>query len=161
MSIDKKKARPDGDASEQAKKENRYASSNSRFKFTTADRIAQAGTVSKLLSVGRTGAITGATLVQILKLKDLRELTQMVETERRAGIPICATTDSASPGYFLADSPEELQTYLSSLDRRLLNIRRTRQNLEDTLCRLTFQEQLEGGCLSGERETSELVQDED
>ena len=111
--------------------------------FTTADRITQAGTVSKLLSMGKEGAITGATLVQLLKLKDLRELTQMVEAERRAGIPICATTDSAAPGYFLADSPEELQAYLSSLDRRLHNIRQTRQHLEDALCRLTSQERLD------------------
>lgn len=119
MSVNKK-ARPDGDASEQAR-----------------------GAVSKLLSVGRNRAITGAELVRLLDLKDLRELTQMVEAERRAGIPICASTDSAAPGYFLADSPKELQAYLSSLDRRLHNIRQTRQHLEDTLCRLTSQERLE------------------
>lgn len=144
MSRDKKKARPDGDASEQAKQENHHTSRNSYFKFTTAGRIAQAGTVAKLLAMGRGGAITGATLVQLLNLKDLRELTQMVEAERRAGIPICATTDSAAPGYFLADSPEELQAYLSSLDRRLHKIRQTRQRLEDALCRLTDQERLHG-----------------
>lgn len=122
-----------------------YAEAHSRFKFTTADRISQVGTVSKLLSMGKEGAITGATLVQLLELKDLRELTQMIEAERRAGIPICATTNSSGPGYFLADSPEELQAYLFSLDRRLHNIRQTRQHLEDTLCRLTSQERIDGG----------------
>lgn len=142
MSVDKKRARPDGDASEQAGQEN-HTSGNSRFKFTTAGRITQAGTVSKLLSMGRDGAITGAKLVQLLELKDLRELTQLVEAERRAGIPICATTNSSGPGYYLADGPEELKNYISSLDRRLRNIRQTRQHLEDALCRLTSQECLE------------------
>ena len=116
MSTCKKKARPDGDASEQAGQEN-HTSGNSRFKFTTAGRITQAGTVSKLLSMGRDGAITGAKLVQLLELKDLRELTQLVEAERRAGIPICATTNSSGPGYYLADGPEKLQDCISSLDR--------------------------------------------
>lgn len=141
MSVDKKKARPDGNASEQARQEN-HTSGNSRFKFTTAGRITQAGTVSKLLSMGRDGAITGARLVQLLELKDLRELTQLVEAERRAGIPICASTDNTAPGYFIASSPEELQDYISSLDRRLCNIRQTRQHLEDALCRLTSQEHI-------------------
>lgn len=109
------------------------------------DRIVQAGTVSKLLSAGKAGAITGAELVKLLGLPDLRALTQLVEAERRAGIPICASTNSATPGYFLAETPEELEEYLLSLDRRLHNIRQTRQHLEDTLCRLTAQEQIEGG----------------
>ena len=110
---------------------------------TTTGNPVQAGTVSKLLSNGKAGAITGAELVKLLELKDLRELTQLVEAERRAGIPICASTDSAAPGYYLADGPDELAGYLSSLDRRLNNIRQTRQHLEDTLSRLTGQERLE------------------
>ena len=142
MSANKKKARPDGDASEQAKQEKHYTSDNSRFEFTTADRITQAGRVSKLLFTGKECAITGGELVQILELNDLRELTQMIEAERRAGIPICASTDSAAPGYFIASGPDELQAYISSLDRRLHNIRQTRQHLEDTLCRITSQERL-------------------
>ena len=109
---------------------------------TTNGNPIQAGTVSKLLSNGKAGAITGAELVKLLELKDLRELTQLVEAERRAGIPICASTDSAAPGYYLADGPDELAGYLSSLDRRLHNIRQTRQRLEDTLSRLTGQERI-------------------
>ena len=142
MSTCKKKACPAGSAAGQAERERHWASGNSQFKFTTAGRITQAGTVSKLLSMGRDGAITGAKLVQLLELKDLRELTQLVEAERRAGIPICATTNSSGPGYYLADGPEELQDYISSLDRRLCNIRQTRQHLEDALCRLTSQEHI-------------------
>ena len=64
---------------------------------TTNGNPIQAGTVSKLLTHGKAGAITGAELVKLLELKDLRELTQLVEAERRAGIPICASTDSAAP----------------------------------------------------------------
>lgn len=112
--------------------------------YNTRGPFTQAGSVSSLLSSGKAGALTGATLVELLNLKDLRELTQKVEAERRAGIPICATTDSRAPGYFLASTPRELETYLLSLDRRLHNIRQTRQHLEDALCRLTAQERLHG-----------------
>ena len=145
MSRNKKKTRPDAATSRRAKQEKHCTSDDSQFKFTTADRITQAGRVSKLLFIGREWAITGGELVQLLELNDLRELTQMIEAERRAGIPICASTDSAAPGYFIASGPDELQAYISSLDRRLHNIRQTRQHLEDTLCRLTSQERIDGG----------------
>lgn len=139
----KKMAHSSAATPEQAGRENHWTGGTSRLKFITADKTTQAGIVSKLLSHGKAGAITGAELVKLLELKDLRELTQLVEAERRAGIPICASTDSAAPGYYLADGPDELAGYLSSLDRRLNNIRQTRQHLEDTLSRLTGQERLE------------------
>lgn len=139
----KRKARPAGSAAGRAEREKHLTGDISHDDFTTADQITQAGTVSKLLSVGRDRAITGAELVKLLNLKGLREVTQLVEADRRAGIPICASTDSTAPGYFIAGNLEELQDYISSLDRRLHNIRQTRQHLEDTLCRLTSQERLE------------------
>ena len=110
---------------------------------TTGAEREQAGFLSTILPHGKSNAIPDRELVKLLELKDLRELTQLVEAERRAGIPICASTDSAHPGYYLADGPDELAGYLSSLDRRLNNIRQTRQHLEDTLSRLTGQERLE------------------
>lgn len=106
---------------------------------------AQGGIVSRLLSHGRENPITGAVLVRLLGLKDLRELTQLIERERRAGVPICAATDASNPGYYLADGPSELETYLDSLDRRLRNIGQTRRHLGDTLLRMVGQEKI-GGC---------------
>ena len=76
-------------------------------------------------------------LVKLLELKDLRELTQLVERERADGAPICASTDSAAPGYYLADDPAELEQYIHSLDRRLHNMGQTRKHLGATLKGLT------------------------
>lgn len=101
--------------------------------------------VSQLLLEGRENAVTGGKLVEMLELKDLRDLTQHVEAERRAGFPICASTDTNRPGYYLAANPEELEDYISSLDRRLHNVGQTRRHLEATLLRMTGQEKM-GGC---------------
>ena len=48
--------------------------------------------VSDMLLEGKESAITGSRLVDALELKDLREFTQLIEGERRAGSPICAST---------------------------------------------------------------------
>ena len=78
-----------------------------------------------------------------LGLKDLRDLTQLVERERRDGSPICAST-GAEKGYYLADGPEELEDYLRSLNRRVKNINRTVVHLEDTLSNMTGQQRIGG-----------------
>lgn len=101
--------------------------------------------VSKLLMTGKANAITGGKLVEILELKDIRELTQLIERERRAGLPICASTDQTWPGYYLAADTAELEAYINSLNRRLHNVGQTRQHLESTLLRMTGQEKM-GGC---------------
>lgn len=101
--------------------------------------------VSKLLIEGKSNAVPGYKLVQALELKDLRELTQLIEGERRAGIPICASTDASTPGYYLPAAPSELSAYIGSLDRRLHNVGLTRKHLETTLLKMTGQEKM-GGC---------------
>lgn len=101
--------------------------------------------VSKLLMTGKANAITGGKLVDMLELKDIRELTQLIEGERRAGSPICATTDSNRPGYYLAADAAELEEYMNSLDRRISNIGQMWKHLEATLLRMTRQEKM-GGC---------------
>ena len=111
---------------------------------TTKQEREQAGFVSRLLSPGKANAIPGRELVKLLNLKDLRELTQLVEQERKDGSPICAATDSGAAGYFLADSPDELERYIISLDRRLHNIGQTRRHLENTLDRMTGQQKIGG-----------------
>ena len=101
------------------------------------------GTLFKILPSGKENAVPGWKLVEILGLKDLRDLTQLVERERRDGSPICAST-GAEKGYYLADGPEELEDYLQSLNRRVKNINRTVVHLEDTLSNMTGQQRIGG-----------------
>ena len=100
--------------------------------------------VSDFLLEGRENAIPGHGLVDLLGLNSGRDLTQMVERERKAGVPICASTDTSGPGYYLAADASELKAYICSLDRRLHNVGQTRRHLEATLLRMTGQDQLEG-----------------
>ena len=75
--------------------------------------------------------------------KSVRELSKQVERERRAGQPICASVSGEHRGYFIGDA-EELRLYLHSLDRRLREVRRTRDACNATLCRMSGQTVLEG-----------------
>lgn len=104
---------------------------------STRQEQEQAGFLSTILPHGKSNAIPGRELVKLLELKDLRELTQMVERERAEGAPICASTGSLAPGYYLADDPAELEQYIHSLDRRLHNMGQTRKHLGTTLDGLT------------------------
>lgn len=100
--------------------------------------------VSKLLLQGKDNAITGAKLVDLMELKELRDLTQLIESERRAGLPICASTSAGNYGYYLASNALELEDYINSLDRRIHNVSTTRKHLEATLLNMTGQDQMEG-----------------
>ena len=110
---------------------------------TTERGQRQGGTLFKILPSGKENAVPGWKLVEILGLKDLRDLTQLVERERRDGSPICAST-GAEKGYYLADGPEELEDHLQSLNRRVKNINRTVVHLEDTLSNMTGQQRIGG-----------------
>lgn len=101
--------------------------------------------VSDLLLEGKDNATKGAELVKAMELSDLRDLTQLIERERKDGFPICASTDMNSPGYYLAGNPEELEAYINSLDRRIRNMTVTRIHCESTLLKMTGQEKM-GGC---------------
>lgn len=57
-----------------------------------------------------------------------RQVTLQIEKERHEGFPICANC-SGNPGYFLAETPEELQDYCRRLQRRERRIGRTRKGL--------------------------------
>ena len=99
--------------------------------------------IHEILPQGRENAIPGRDLIAILKLKDLRDLTQLVERERLDGFPICAST-SNEKGYYLASNADELGDYIESLKRRIHNVGRTMTHLEDTLDRMTGQEKIGG-----------------
>lgn len=80
--------------------------------------------VAFYLDFGRKNAVTASRLAEILEIKDVRQVTKLIERERRAGVPICASNDT-NPGYYLAESPEELETYIASLNRRSRHLQAT------------------------------------
>lgn len=108
--------------------------------FTTPTNARQ---VFDILPRGAANAVDGQTLAAAMGFKSVRELSKQVERERRAGQPICASVSGERRGYFMGD-PNELWLYLRSLDRRLREVRRTRDACEDTLRRMTGQEVLKG-----------------
>lgn len=97
--------------------------------------------VSALLSVGKENAITGENLAKLLGCT-ARDVSQQVERERRAGIPVCASCDATTPGYFLPQDVGELALYVASLNRRLKNTRETLMAMEEALYQMTGQESL-------------------
>lgn len=87
--------------------------------------------LSNHLYKGRENAISEGDLAELLCVSP-RVIAKMAERERRAGAPICAAT-SAPAGPYLAADQAELERYLKSLDRRLREVRLTREAVGDTL----------------------------
>lgn len=100
--------------------------------------------VATALLAGAENAIEGTVLATTLGFKNRRALSKQIERERRSGQPICAAVAGNNRGYYLARNPNELQRYIRALDRRLREIRRTRDACGDTLRRMIGQEILRG-----------------
>lgn len=81
--------------------------------------------IFEVLLTGANNAQTGKELCSLLNIT-ARDLTAAIERERRAGIPICASTGSI-PGYYIAETQEEMQRYCESLRRRAGEIHKTRR----------------------------------
>ena len=118
MSERKKEARSGAGTPNQAEEKESAMRADTTFHShdTTGAEREQAGILGRVLPHGKGHATPGRELVKLLELKDLRELTQLVERERADGAPICASTDSAAPGYYLAD---DLGITDSSFSRKL------------------------------------------
>lgn len=86
--------------------------------------------VAEVLNVGEDYATDASTLCSFLGLQK-RQLTKAIAAERRAGAFICASTDPARPGYFIAESVDEFRRYLRSLENRERELRLTREALLD------------------------------
>lgn len=102
--------------------------------------------VYELLRHGEQNARTGRELCSVLRIRP-RDLTAAVERERRAGMPICATTNHTAPGYYIATDRAEMGLYCDSLTRRVQAVTHTLE-----ACRRTM-EQLppQGGQANAER----------
>ena len=99
--------------------------------------------INQILPTGKEHAIPGHDLMVMLGLRDLRDLTQLVERERKNGFPICAST-SGGKVYYVAATPDELEQYSQSLSRRIHNMGRTMTHLEATLTKMAGQEAIDG-----------------
>lgn len=88
--------------------------------------------IYEILSEGAENAQTGKEICNLLHIT-ARDLTAYIERERRQGKPICASTDSRSPGYFLAADKEEMQRYCRSLNHRAGEIHKTRRACLQTI----------------------------
>lgn len=90
--------------------------------------------ICALLLQGETNALTAAELARLAG-QTPRDVTRSIQRARLAGKPICAS----GAGYFLASDAAELARCVRGLDRRLREIRRTREALGDILQEMTGQ----------------------
>lgn len=88
--------------------------------------------IYELLFYGEENAISGKEICKRLKI-DGRRLTASIEAERRDGLPICATTRSDHPGYYLAPDQEAMIAYCRRLEHREAEIAKTRAACLDSV----------------------------
>lgn len=86
--------------------------------------------IAEVLNVGEDFALDATTICSFLGLQK-RQLTKLIAAERREGAFICASTDLAHPGYYIAENVEEFRRYLRSLENRERELRLTREALLD------------------------------
>ena len=81
--------------------------------------------IFEMLDTGEEYARTAKELARALQV-DPRKISSLVEQERRAGKPICATCDSQTPGYYIPATREDMERYCSRLKHRAGEIFKTR-----------------------------------
>lgn len=130
-----------GVTSTESGREEKAALAGASYSFIQSNT--RQGTISSALMQGRGNALTGREIKRILDLKDGRDVTSLVEKERRGGVPICATCDSRKPGYYLPETPGELEAYNCSLRQRIKNVTATLDAMETALDKWTGQMRLD------------------
>ena len=88
--------------------------------------------IFELLDTGEQNARTARELAKALNT-DRRSISILVERERRAGKPICATCDSKTPGYYVPATREDMEHYCRRLQHRAGEIFKTRAACIETL----------------------------
>lgn len=91
--------------------------------------------ITEYLFTGIENARTARELSEALNC-DTREITAMIKRERRQGSPIIASCDPEQPGYYLAETAEELQRYCGRLRHRAGEIFKTRSALLEAAAEL-------------------------
>ena len=87
--------------------------------------------ISAYLLTGKGNARTGRELARLLGCTP-RDISLLVERERRAGTPILASCSSETPGYYLAETAGEIKNYCRNLSNRAEEIDKTRSALLET-----------------------------
>lgn len=88
--------------------------------------------IFELLNTGEANARSAKELAKLLNV-DRRQISNMVENERRAGRPICASCQSKTPGYYVPETREEMERYCRRLQHRAGEIFKTRAACLNTL----------------------------
>lgn len=88
--------------------------------------------IFEMLDTGEQNARTAKELARIIGT-DRRSISLLVESERRAGKPICASCDSKTPGYYIPATREEMERYCRRLQHRAGEIFKTRAACIETL----------------------------
>ncbi len=96
--------------------------------------------IMEILHTGRDRPMTARQLADIFGCKP-REITLMIEAERRGGAPICASCDASNPGYYLAKDTAELEQYCNRLKSRAIEVFKTRKALLQVMDQLPAAEE--------------------
>ncbi len=86
--------------------------------------------IFEILVNGPENAITGKQIAEIFGI-DVRDVTQIVERERREGKPICASVHEPR-GYYLASNRAEMEDYCRTLRKRGGELFKTYRALKST-----------------------------
>lgn len=91
--------------------------------------------LEKLIPVGRSSALTARQLADLLDTTP-REVTRSIEASRRCGVPICASSDGDSGGFYRPADAKELAAYLTEREKRTQNIQVVTAAMRATLERM-------------------------
>lgn len=103
--------------------------------------------VCDVLLSGRKNAKTAERIADELDVLP-RYVGIMVQRERLAGSPICASTRHPY-GYYIAETPAELERYISSIQHRTNELAQTTESLRRTHNRWTGQQVIAGWYTEG------------
>lgn len=101
------------------------------------------GTVASVLRVGKRNALTAREIARVLGLSDMCHITALIESERKHGGIICATTGNPS-GYYIPANLDELAEYTKRLRRRIMHTTATLDALQRAADAWSGQERMEG-----------------
>ena len=90
-----------------------------------------------VLQNGKDRAKTAAEIAAMTGL-DHRQITREIQRMRLLGVPVCASSGE-TPGYWISEDAKEIEQYCKTLDRRLKNIRMTREAVGGVLAAMTGQ----------------------
>ena len=101
------------------------------------------GLIASILCTGRENALTAREIARVLGLSDTRHITSLIESERKRGGIICATTGNPS-GYYIPANLDELAEYNKRLRRRIMHTTATLDALQRAADAWSGQTKMEG-----------------